>query len=87
MNARLSGVAIIVACALVAAPVANSVEAPPNPKQTAATTFGNSENLKTCRGKCYAAYEKYILGDPVPGGVAQHKKELRECYASCKTNK
>jgi|HubBroStandDraft_1064217.scaffolds.fasta_scaffold242930_2 hypothetical protein len=83
----LLALAVATACALLNAPIASSSETNDTIRKSPAATCGNGENLKTCRGKCYAAYEKYILGDPTPGHVEQHRKELQQCYASCKASK
>jgi hypothetical protein len=85
MKPPFSIVAVFAAFLFVAAPVANSVEA--NGNSSTGTTACGSTEKNTCRGKCYYQYEQFICGNPKPGEVAKHKKELKECYQSCKASK
>ncbi len=92
MKARFPFVAVFAAFLFLAAPIANSV----TPKSDSEQTNAQSSTLKTacgstvkntCRGKCYLEYENYICNNPKPGQVAKHKKELKQCYQSCKASK
>jgi hypothetical protein len=85
MKARFPFVAVFTAFLFLAAPIANSEEA--NGKNSNLTTACGSKEKNTCRGKCYYEYEQFICGNPKPGQVGKHKKELKECYQSCKASK
>jgi hypothetical protein len=96
MKARFPFVAVFAAFLFLAAPIANSAEAntksptpttPPTLSTTTLKTACGSTVKNNCRGKCYVTYEKYICGNPKPGGVAPHRKELQECYQSCAAGK
>jgi hypothetical protein len=84
-KANFALVAIIAALSLLAAPMANAVEA--NSSGTQPCGGGGPKNPNSCRGQCYETYEKYICGNPTPGKVGKHKKELKQCYQSCKAGK
>jgi hypothetical protein len=68
-----------------ASAAANSAEA--NVKGANPISACGSPEKNTCRGKCYYQYEQFICGDPKPGQIGKHKKELKECYQSCKAAK
>jgi len=89
MKATFSFVAVFAAFLFLAAPIANSVtpkakSGEANAQNATLTTKCGSTVKNTCRGKCYYTYENYICGNPKPGQVAKHKKELQACYQSCK---
>jgi hypothetical protein len=94
MKARFPFVAVFAAFLFLAAPIANFAEA--DTKTPTPSTPSTLTTLKTacgstvknnCRGICYVQYEKYICGNPKPGGVKPHRKELQECYQSCAAGK
>jgi hypothetical protein len=83
MSARIPRLVGIVASAFFALAIANSAaadEKTPNPK----APICNKKRAATCHNACYAAYNKFILDDPKPGEVSKHRKELFECYKTCK---
>jgi len=85
MKLNLLGAVVIAAIALLAMPIAESSDCSgtgPTLKTACGSTIKNN-----CRGKCYCTYEAYTCGNPKPGGIAQHKKELNQCYAACKGGK
>ena len=47
----------------------------------------SNQQAATCHSNCYAAYESFILGNPKPGQVEKHKKELAQCYKGCKAER
>ena len=92
MKARFPFVAVFAASLFLAAPIAHSATAngthqkTPCPTLTLTTACGSTVK-DNCRGRCYFEYEKFICGNPKPGQVRQHKKELKQCNQSCKPSK
>jgi hypothetical protein len=48
---------------------------------------GPVRNPNSCPGKCLTTYNNFICGDPKPGQVGKHKKELKQCYKACAASK
>ena len=92
MKEKFPFVAVFAASLFLAAPIAHSDTAQGTHQQTPCstltlTTACGSTVKDNCRGRCYFEYEKFICGNPKPGQVSQHKKELKECNQSCKPSK
>jgi hypothetical protein len=83
MSARIPRLVVIAASGFFALAIANSAAADvksPNPK----APLCDKMRIAACHKACYDAYTKWILGNPKPGQVSKHRKELFQCYKNCK---
>ncbi len=82
MKSIPSGVGVFAAIALLATPSVNASGC--NGTGPKLTTACGSTLKNNCHNKCYCTYEDYICSNPKPGETEKHKKELNQCYQTCK---
>lgn len=87
MKTKFRAMGLLVTLIVLSVSVANATEANTTTTKPTPPACGGARHPNSCPGKCYDTYQTFICGNPRPGQVGKARKELKQCYASCKQSK